>query len=273
MAIITISRGTFSGGQALAQCVAEKLGYSCISRQVLVNAASKYGVPLEKLSSALVEPPSFWERFSQERARFLSYIQAALAKEVKNNNIVYHGLAGHLLLEGLPVILKVRVIANMDFRILGAMEHKKFTKTQEAIDYIKKMDEQRTRWTRFLYHVDWTDPSLYDVIVNLNCISLDSACDVVCHAAELSEFRTTPETQKIINNLVLGTEVRAIIASESESKGINDAKIEIKAEEGVITIGGSIDSLEDADKIREIIRTVPGVTGISSKMQLKHYWG
>ena len=35
MAIITVSRGTFSGGQSLAECVAEKLGYRCLPRFAL----------------------------------------------------------------------------------------------------------------------------------------------------------------------------------------------------------------------------------------------
>lgn len=272
MAIITISRGTFSGGQKLAECVAEKLGYTCLSRQVLVNAANNYGVPLDKLSDALEEPPGFWDRFTKERAHFLAYIRAALAKEVKDNDVVYHGLAGHLLLEGLCSVLKIRVIANMEFRIKGAMERHEFKKKEDAIEFIKKMDERRTRWTKFLYHADWTDPSLYDMVINLNCISLASACEVIANTASLDEFKTTLEAQQVMKDLVLSTEVRAIIASNSEQKGIDDIGVEIKADGGVVTIGGSVGTLEDADKIREIVRTVPGVTGINSKMQLRHYW-
>jgi cytidylate kinase len=64
MAIITISRGSFSGGQGLAECITEKLGYRCISREVLVEAAREYGVPLDKLSKALDEAPGLLERFT-----------------------------------------------------------------------------------------------------------------------------------------------------------------------------------------------------------------
>ena len=47
MAIITISRGTFSGGQSLAEYVAGKLGYRCLAREVLIEAARQYGVDEE----------------------------------------------------------------------------------------------------------------------------------------------------------------------------------------------------------------------------------
>ena len=47
MSIITISRGTFSGGKAIAECVAENLGYACVSREILSDAAETYGVSAE----------------------------------------------------------------------------------------------------------------------------------------------------------------------------------------------------------------------------------
>jgi len=76
MAIITVSRGTFSGGKILAKCVAEKLGYRCISREVLVDAAREFGAPLEKLSKALDEPPGFLHHLTAERVHYLAYIRA-----------------------------------------------------------------------------------------------------------------------------------------------------------------------------------------------------
>jgi cytidylate kinase len=171
MAIITISRGTFSGGQSLAECIAEKLGYRCISREVLVKAAKQYGVPLEKLSKALEDAPGLLEHLTGERAHYLAYIRAVLCKEAKDDRMVYHGLVGHLLFRGLPHVLRVRVIANMEFRINGAMDRRHLSR-EEATQFIKKVDDKRSKWTKFLYGVDWRDPSLYDLVVNLDHINL-----------------------------------------------------------------------------------------------------
>ena len=44
MAIVTISRGSFSGGVAVAEAVAERLGVPCISREVVRDAAQASGV-------------------------------------------------------------------------------------------------------------------------------------------------------------------------------------------------------------------------------------
>jgi cytidylate kinase len=265
MAIITISRGTFSGGLGLAQCVSEKLGYRCLARVELVEAARRYRVSEEKLSRAISEAPHLWERLTAERARFLACTRATLIREVKDNNVVYHGIAGHFLLKGVPCVLRVRVVANMEFRIAGAMERGALTR-EDAIQVIRTMDEKRARWAKFLYHVDWSDPSLYDVVINLDQISLTSACDIICTSANLEEYKATPESRKVMNDLVLGSHVRAIIAAR---KNISDHGVEVEADDGVVTISGTVDSLVDADRIRVAVRKVPGIKEIKSQVRVR----
>jgi cytidylate kinase len=268
MAIITISRGTFSGGRNLAECVADKLGYRCIPRIVSYEAAKKYGVSDEELTKAISETPGLLERMSPERVRYIAFLRAALVNEVKTDNVVYHGLAGHFLLQGIPHVLRVRVIADIEFRIKGAMDRTRLTR-REAIEYIKKADEKRTRWTKFLYHVDWHDPSLYDLVINLENISINSACEIICCAVTLDEFKTTPEWRKTMDDMVLGTEVRAVVAM---NKSVADSGLEVSADDGIVVLSGTVGSIQDADRIREIAKAVPGVKDIDSKMLVKSTW-
>ena len=60
MPIITISRGSASGGILLAQGLAEKTGYRLVSREDIIQSASKYGVSSETLEEALLKPPGFF---------------------------------------------------------------------------------------------------------------------------------------------------------------------------------------------------------------------
>ena len=156
MSIITISRGSFSGGKMLAECLAARLGYRCIERDVIVEraAASVSGVTQNELREALEKPPGFLDRFKHKRYLYLALIQAALIEEVRTGKAVYHGLAGHLLLKGGPHLLRTRIIAPMSFRIDMVQERLRYSRS-EAIAYIDKMDDQRRKWTQFLYGVDW----------------------------------------------------------------------------------------------------------------------
>lgn len=64
MAIITISRGCFSHGKQLAECVAERLGYECISQEVLLEASKAFDIPETRLFDALHDAPGFFERIT-----------------------------------------------------------------------------------------------------------------------------------------------------------------------------------------------------------------
>ena len=62
MAIITITRGRHSGGEEVAQAIADKIGARCVSNEVLREAAQKYGVSEAKVEGAFDKSPTFWER-------------------------------------------------------------------------------------------------------------------------------------------------------------------------------------------------------------------
>ena len=57
MSIVTTSRGLFSSGQALAEQVAGTMGYRCRSRELLLEAATRYEIPEARLAELLEESP------------------------------------------------------------------------------------------------------------------------------------------------------------------------------------------------------------------------
>ena len=172
MSIIAISRGTFSGGETLAKRVAERLGYQCLSREANLNLAAKaYGIPAEDLAAAMEKRPSFWHRVAGERTAHLAFVRATLCEQAREGRLVYHGLVGHLLLPGVSHVIRVRVIADMEFRIKAAMQQQNFGRA-DAQAYIETVDRERRQWIRFLFDVEWDDPHLYDVVLNLSRMSL-----------------------------------------------------------------------------------------------------
>ena len=94
MAIITISRGSASGGLLLAEGLAAKLGYDIVRREEIIHNAAKGGIPEEALEKALLEPPGFWDKFKHDRRRYLIFIQQALCERALHDNIIYIGHAG-----------------------------------------------------------------------------------------------------------------------------------------------------------------------------------
>lgn len=265
MAIVTISRGVFSGGKELAECVAERLGYQCISEEVIAEAASRYDTPYLELSRALSADPGILEGMTLQRSHYLAYIASSLANHAKNERLVYHGHAGHLLLKAIPNILRIKVTASIENRVNAAMEDRGLGREQ-AVQFILASDNARARWERFLYHVDRSDISIYDFVIDIDRLTLTGACDIVCFVAKREEYRETQTSQKLIDDLILAADVRAKIASEA---GARDDEIQVDALDEIITISGSVPTTDDADKIREVARQHPRVKGIISHMGVR----
>jgi len=255
MAIVTISRGSGSGGLLLAERLAEELGYEVVSREDIIREATDFGAPEEKLQEALLNPPGFWDRFKHERRRYLAFVQAALCAHAQRDRIIYHGNAGHLLLRGISHVLCIRIIAPTPFRVRMLIEQQKMGH-EEALDYIEKADRQREQWTRFLYGVDWLDPSLYDLTVNLRSLDVAGAAAVAAAAARNPKLEATEASRKAMADLVLASRVRAVLAANAETAS---AEVEVDAKDGVVYLKGR---LRLASMVALAVDLAGGVEGV-----------
>jgi cytidylate kinase len=256
MAIITLSRGTFSGGEALALKLGERLGCRVISREVLAEAAVHYGVSEADLAEAMDKGPGLWDRFLHSRRRYLAFVQVALCDQAAGDKIVYHGHAGHLLLRGVRHVLRVRLIAPLDYRIAEVGKRKGLSR-EEAADYIAKVDRERERWTRFLYGVDWHDPSLYDLVLNLEHLDTEAACSAVAATLTHPQFQPDAESLRAFADLHLGSRVRAALAADADTAL---ADVEVRAASGVVEIEGK---LADPRLVEGVVAKARAVSGVA----------
>ena len=262
MPIITISRGTFSGGKDLAECLAHSLDYPCISREVLVEAAERYGASEASLSVALSQTPSLFDRLKRDRDHYLAYIRAVLCKHAREGNFIYHGYAGHHLLAGIRHVLRVRVVADISYRKDAAMKRFNMT-SRQAEAHIKKIDEERRKWTRFLYGVAWEDPANYDVVLNIEYLGVSGACAAVVRLAELEQFQPTAESRRALENLGLQSLVLAALGHDERTR---DADFRVRAEDGVVTVEGVAKLPGIVESVREVVAGVEGVTQIANQV-------
>jgi cytidylate kinase len=262
MPIITISRGTFSGGRALAGCLARRLGYPCISREVLAEAAARYEVPGVDLDAALATAPSVFDRLGRDRDRYLCYIRAVLCQHARAGDLVYHGHAGHHLLAGIRHVIRARVVADIGSRVRAAMQEMNMTSRQAEL-HIRKVDAERRKWTRFLYGVAWEDPFNYDVVLNLEHAGIDGACEVLAGMARLEMFQATEESRAALDDLALSSSVAAALGRDERTR---NAKFRVQARGGFVTIEGIVGLTDVADAVNDVVGSIEGVTGLANNV-------
>ena len=210
MGIITISRGSYSKGKETAEKLAVALGYECISRDVLLEASEHFNIPEVKLVRAIHDAPSFFERFKHGKEKYVIFIREAFLEHIKKDNVVYHGLAGHFFINGIPNVLKVRITASIEDRVKEEMRREKISE-KEARYILKKDDEERRKWSMYLYGIDTNDTSLYDIVLHIDSLKVDDAVGILADIARRPCFQTTSDSRMKINDFHLAAKAHAKI--------------------------------------------------------------
>ena len=231
MKIITISTDRYTKGTEIAEKVAQKMGYECVSREVILSAAEKYGVPEMKLMKAIKDTPTILDMFSRERLRYMAYIKAVVADYMVKNDIVYHGLVGHPIIRGVSHVLKVRIIANLEDRIRLEMDHENVSE-EKARKIITNMDDQQKKWGKAVYGIDVTNPIFYDMVINVRHIWLDDtedAVETIVDAAGHKKFHPNTYSINCLKNIALSCRVKAALIEK-------DSKVEVKSDKGNVFV-------------------------------------
>ncbi len=256
MQIICISRGSYSGGKDLAESLARMLGYTCIGREQLLEEATKSGIAVGRLETAMLKTRHLNERLLLEKDHFMAFVVQTFCDRILNEgNVVYHGRTGHLLLAGIENLLKVRVIADMESRVTSVMTRLGLGRN-EAKRYIGEAEESRRRWVHTFYNVDWNESQLYDVTVNLERISIENASVVLNGMARQPEFQATPSSVRALRNLCLASKVRVAIARDERTR---DMPVQVGVHDATATVSYLPRHADKVDSLREVVSGVEGV--------------
>ncbi len=258
MPVILISRGTMTGGKALAHCLADRLGLKCVSREDLVEVVDAHGEHAIKVMESLNRAARAYDQFSQNRRTYLILMRLALLEFIRQDNVVYHGYSGHLLVPSIPCCLKVRINGPMSLRVKNAMERLKLPE-EEAREAVLKEGEDRVRWARFMYGRDIRDPNLYDVCFSLQRLSIEAICSMITSSLDVPELKPSPEARKIIDDTYLATDVEATLATHPDTK---DLEVGARANDGSVLIEGPYLEEENLGRVKQIALGVPGVRAL-----------
>lgn len=267
MAIIAICRGTKSGGTQMAECLAERLGYASLGREVLQDAAVQLGVSAELLEQKMSGRPPLWSRFSTMRRTYIVAVQAALAERVVEGNLVYHGLAGGLLLRKAPATLCIRLIAPLQQRVRAVMAESEMD-ADTAEQYIADMDAARARWVKAMYGEDIMDPNLYDLVINLDPTTVQGACAIASKIVAQPEFAITDDVKSALYDFLTACRVKLALVSDTELRALD---LDVEVDSGVAEITGEAPLLKDGRVGNRIVELAQATRGVG-QVRLKVEW-
>lgn len=259
MPIITISRGVCSGGTQLAELLHAKLGWPTLGQDETSTAAAKaYRMTEEELLRGLYLPANLYERFTQRKTRYLLATSATITDLFGDGNGIYHGLAGQFLLHDLCTAFKVRIVAPMALRIQTAMFRQSLTRDQ-ANRYIRTADDHRLHWGRQIFDADVNDPDLYDLVVKLDQVSLETAANLITEIMQSEDRQPTPQCIRDYQDFALCKRIEAELFFNSAFTP-DMARVSVK--NGEVHLVGDRSFETNRNKLIEFVGKIRGVTTI-----------
>ena len=263
MSIITIAHAAYSGGGAIAEKVASILNYRSIDREVLIEASKRYGIPEAKYTEVLEAEGHWWERWRESLRLYRITLQAAMCEVVEEDRVVYYGRAGRQLLPAIGHVLKVLVVAPIEYRI-EQVRAQKGMDVDNARQYLRELDRVRSRRFRALFNEDWIDPVGQDLVLNGARFSADSGASLIADTVRRSEFQPTAESIKAFQDLATTARVQAALITSSKTRNV---VLNVKSDSGKVTVSGILADPELEKEIVRIAQTVKGVTEVVTDIE------
>jgi len=258
--IVCVSRGSLSRGKELAEALARKLGYALLSREDLIEAAIGDGIQVGKLETSMMHARTFTERLARERDHYLAFSTAYLCDKALEGPLVYHGRSGHLLLRGISHVLRVRVLAEDEYRINAVMRDLGLTR-DKAQRYLQAVEEDRRTWVRSMYGVSWENASQYDVTVSVERMTVENAAASLVGMTQLPDFQMTPASKRAMDDLRLAAKARLRLAKDPRTAR---AEFSVRAHGGALTVTYLPKDMDVAGVVRPVLVGLPGISEISA---------
>lgn len=263
MSIVTIAHAAYSGGSAIAEKVASILNYRSIDREVLIEASKRYGIPEAKYTEVLEAEGRWWERWRESLRLYRITLQAAMCEVVEEDRVVYYGRAGRQLLPSIGHVLKVLVVAPIEYRIEQVRAQKNMDE-ENARQYLRELDRVRSRRFRALFNDDWLDPVGQDLVINGARFGAESGASLIADTVRRPEFQPTPESMKAFQDLATTARVQAALITSAKTRNV---VLNVKSDGGRVTISGILADPELEKEIVRIAETVKGVTSVVTDIE------
>jgi cytidylate kinase len=264
MALITITTGIGCEGTAIGQRVADGLKLELYDDQRLQEEATKTGIPPKALEGLDEKAPGLFSRlWSRKPEIYLDLMESLIYEVARRGEGVIMGHGAQLLLRDFGCALQVRIHASESTRIGNLMDQQGLSQ-EAATKMIHKSDSERRGFLQFAFHKDWDDPTLYDLSINRDKLSVDSAANLIMEVAQSQEIKECSLTAlDAMESRSLSKKIEAALIKNDIS--LTDIHIEIP-EKGVAVIRGWTHTRENKDLLLETVKEVPGVSEVKSEV-------
>lgn len=194
MQIITISRQTASGGDEIAEELANRLGLKLINRDFVLkkwlpDIADEHQLHMLKQSSKFYT--KIIDDKAEEKITFADYIAKKLKKLAETQNLLIVGLGSQLIFRNHPGGIHIKIVASQEQRIKNLLDQYGLHKEQ-AERSIELSDRKRRRYVWRVFNADWSDLTLYHISLNSDGLITEQALTILMSLIDFKKENPEP---------------------------------------------------------------------------------
>jgi cytidylate kinase len=265
MPVIALTQGMGSLAQDVAEQLAKELGLSTLQHEIAARVADRMHVPKSLISRLRTGKAGALERWRADTDSIAVYTAEQVLEAAARGNVVLRGWGATQLLRPVPHVPCIRIMRPFEQRVQWLMTELDTDDRSMAEHEIKRSDEANASRMHEQFGVAWGDPVLFDLVINMDRISVDSAVAQIRSLLARPEFTETEASRSLLQGLALSAHVRAALRADERTREII---IGIDSAGGVVKLTGIVVNDTERALVEEVGTAVPGVVSVDNQLHV-----
>ena len=265
MPVIAMTQEMGSLAKEVALRMAQDANLAVMRHEVLENIAGKMHVPSSLISRLREGKAGLVERLTTDRERVAVYTAEEVFALADKGNVVLRGWGATCLLRPVPHVVTVRITRPMRKRVEWLMNELGTDDPSFAEAEIRRSDNAHAARIHAQFGVTWGDPLLYDLVLNTDRMSVESAAAQILQLAQRPEYQETEASRAMLGDLALAAAVRAALKDNLPTSEVN---IDIEPTGNAVVLRGIVIDEQERQETARVAAGVPGVAKVDNQLQV-----
>ena len=261
MTVIAMTREMGTLGKDVAAGLADKLGIEVVHHELVEQQlADRLNTSESAVNRFLEGKASMWERWKIDRKKFSRYTAEEVLELAMRGNVLIRGWGAAQLLRDVPHVMCLRVCAPMEQRIQEMKQRLGVDNAEAARREIERNDEAHARTVQRQFHLDWRDPTQYDLVINTAYVPIEVAVAGIQQMATSGTYEPTEESRGGLLDKLLEARIGSTL-DEQFADMPTGSGLDVSVSHGRVIVSGVVGP---GSKLRQTIEEIQKIEGVTS---------
>lgn len=265
MPVIAMTQEMGSLAKDVEHELAQALNIQPMTNEVVEHVAGKMHMPSSLINRMREGQAGLVERFSADTQSLALYTAEEVFNFANKGGAIIRGWGSTCLLRPVQHVVCVRITRSFEKRVEWLMNNVETHNQSFAEAEIRRSDAAHASRMYEQFGVSWGDPILYDLVLNMDRLSVNSCVEQIKLLVSRPEFQETAQSRAMLANLTLDARVRAEMKDHAETRNTN---ITVTSDNGEVTLSGIVFNKQEWDETEKITTGVEGVRRVINNLNV-----